>query len=39
MTAIFIGLILAKLDMLNDGILILYIIYCVWRFIKLLAMG
>lgn len=35
MTALFIGLILAKLNMLDGRILVLYIIYCIWRFLKL----
>lgn len=35
MTAFFIGLILAELNMLQGWVLVLYIIYCVWRFIKL----
>ncbi len=35
MTALFIGLILAKLNMLDGWILVLYIIYCIWRFLKL----
>lgn len=35
MTALFIGLILAKLNMLDGWMLLLYIIYCIWRFLKL----
>lgn len=35
MTALFIGLILAKLNILDGWILVLYIIYCIWRFLKL----
>lgn len=35
MTALFIGLILAELNMLQGWTLVLYIIYCVWRFFKL----
>lgn len=35
MTALFIGLILAKLNMLDGWMLVLYIIYCIWRFLKL----
>lgn len=34
MTAFFIGLILAELGMLKGWILVLYIIYCVERFIR-----
>ena len=34
MTAFFIGLILSELNMLNGWILVIYIIYCVWRFFK-----
>ena len=35
MTAIFIGIILNELDMLHGWMLFWYIVYCVWRFIKL----
>ena len=35
MTALFIGLILAELDMLHGWMLVGYIIYCVERFFKL----
>lgn len=36
MTALFIGLILEELGMLNGWILVLYIFYCIWRVIKFL---
>lgn len=36
MTALFIGLILGELGMLHGWMLVLYIIYVVWRFIKFL---
>lgn len=35
MAAFFIGLILVKLNMLNDWILIVYILYCFLSFFKL----
>lgn len=37
MTAFFIGLILSELGMLNGWVLVIYVIYCVWRFLKILV--
>lgn len=37
MTAFFIGLILDKLDMLHGWVLVVYIIYVIWRGLKFLS--
>ena len=37
MTAFFIGIILSELNLLHGWYLVLYIIYCVWRFLKLFS--
>lgn len=35
MTAVFIGLILAELNMLQGWLLFWYVIWCVWRILKM----
>ena len=37
MTAIFIGIILNELNLLNGWMLFWYVIYCVWRTLKLIG--